>query len=105
MVERMTGESAHARQTGQVEHHSPVVSPRPTLPHMLHRLHRHAHRAEEVRLQLLVHLVFGCGLRVAGEGIARIVHHDVEVEVLAAAAEVGGGCGETGVDRAGLRDI
>lgn len=103
MIERVTGESAHAGQTGQIEHQTPV-SPG-TLPHDFHRLHGYAHSAEEVRLELLVHLVFGRGLCVAGEGIPGIVDHNVEVEVLAAAAEVGGGCGETGADRAGLRDI
>lgn len=100
VVERVTGEGAHAGQTGHVEHQPPVSSG--LLPHDFHRLHRHAHSAEEVRLELLVHLVFSRGFGIAGEGITRIVDHDVEVEVL---AEVCRGCGETCTDGARLRDI
>lgn len=53
------------------------------LTHDFNSTHRDAHGAEEQRLHLLMHLFLGCRLGIAREGVAGIVDHDIEMEVLA----------------------
>jgi len=66
------------------------------LTHDLNGTHRDSRSAEEQRLHLLMYLFLCCSLGVAREGVASVIDHDIEMEVL---AEVLRSSGEGGVDR------
>lgn len=100
VVESVARECTYAGDGGHVEDEAAAVVL--CLAHNANGFRGDADGAEEVRLELLVHFLLGGGFGVTGQGVARIVDEDVEVEV---GSKVSGGGFESVTNGRWLGDI
>lgn len=100
MVEGLAGKGGHASERGDVEDDAAAVTL--GLSHHLRSACGHAHGAEEIGLELVVHLLFGHCLCVAGELVPGIVDENVNVELI---PEVVYSVFESLLDRSRRRDV
>jgi len=78
VIESITREGGHTSERGHIKDNAAAV----ILPHYLRSPCSYSYDAEEVRLELIVHLLFRCRFRIACKLVPGIVDQDVDMELV-----------------------